>query len=241
VSRSDIRPFKNNVVNRWFCAQQVDQVILSGRFHLEQGMMAPFALPDECITVVPLGMEMPPLEPLTERPRPFRLVMVARFDRVKGHLILLDAFRRVQPAIPEVELGLIGYPAAISSAELRRAAAGLPVHIIDGPVDMQETLAGYQVGIIASTASEAVARSGLEYLNRGMPVIGTRVNSIPELVDEGVNGLLVPPDDPGALGEAMVRIYHEYTAFQAGVMRTRERYSLERMITATATIYGQLL
>lgn len=240
VSRSDIRPFKNNAVNRWFFAQQVDLVILSGRFQLEQGLMAPFAVPQECISVIPLGSEMPPLEPVKLRPRPFRFVMVARFDPVKGHRVLLDAFRLARFEMPDAELGLIGYPAAISTTELRQFARGLPVHVIDHPVNMKTTLAGYQVGIIASNASEAVARAGLEYLNRGMPVIGTRVNSIPELIDAGVNGLLVPPDDPSALAQALVKVYREYITFQAGVMRTRDLHSLERMVADTVANYGQL-
>jgi glycosyltransferase involved in cell wall biosynthesis len=241
VTRSDIRPFKNNVINRYFFAEQVDQVILSGHFHQEQGMMSPFALPEECITVIPLGIEMPPLATVSSQLDSLRLVLVGRFDPVKGHQTVLDAFRLLQREFPQTELGFIGYPATIETAELRRQAAGLPVKIIDRQVDMVSTLARYQIGIIASNASEAVPRAGLEYLSRGMPVVGTRINSIPELIEDGVNGLVVPPDDPVAMARAFIRICREYSAFESGVRLSRERYSLIKMVQATVTTYRRLL
>ncbi len=240
VTRSDIRPFRNNAANRYFFAQQVDAVILSGRFHLEQGALHAFDLPEECITVVPLGTEMLPVAPVTVTPRPFRLVMVGRFDPVKGHHNLLAAFRQALPEIPGAELGLIGYPASIDTAQLRAAAAGLPVRIIDRPVDIARELTGYQVGVVASNASEAVARAGLEYLSRGMPVIGTRINSIPELIQDGVNGLLVPPDDSVALARAILRLYREYPTFQTAVLATREQFALQGMVEHTLTVYRQV-
>ncbi len=241
VTRSDIRPFKNNAINRYFFAEQVDQVILSGQFHRDQGIMSPFALPEECITVIPLGIEMPPMESVSDQQGQLRLVLVGRFDPVKGHQTVLEAFRLLQREFPQTELGFIGYPAAIAVAELRRQAEGLPVTIIDHQVDMVSTLARYQIGVIASTDSEAVPRAGLEYLSRGMPVVGTRVNSIPELIEDGVNGLLVPPDDPEAMAGALIHICRDYDVFVAGVRRTRDRYSLMKMVQATVTTYERLL
>jgi glycosyltransferase involved in cell wall biosynthesis len=185
---------------------------------------------------------MPPIEPVSSLPPDrLRLVLVGRFDPVKGHQTVLEAFRLLQREFPQTELGFIGYPAAIDAAELRRQAAGLPVTIIDHQVDIVSTLARYQIGIIASSASEAVPRAGLEYLSRGMPVVGTRINSIPELIEDGVNGLLVPPDDPEAMAGALIRICREYGAFKEGVRRSRDRYSMMKMVQATVTTYRRLL
>ena len=54
--------------------------------------------------------------------------------------------------------------------------------------------------------SEGLPRIVIEALCRGRPVVGARTGGIPDIVEDGVNGVLVPPEDPEALADALVRV-----------------------------------
>jgi glycosyltransferase involved in cell wall biosynthesis len=73
------------------------------------------------------------------------------------------------------------------------------------------------------------------------PVVATRVSSIPEIVAEGETGLLVPPDDPDALGAALRRLLEDEELRrrfgEAGRERARAEFSVERMARRTLDVY----
>ena len=82
-------------------------------------------------------------------------------------------------------------------------------------------------------------------MSTGLPVLGSRVSAIPEVVLEGETGLLVPPGDPAALAEGMERLIMEPALREslqaAGPGMVRERFSLDRMVNETLAIYEELL
>jgi len=79
----------------------------------------------------------------------------------------------------------------------------------------------------------------------GVPVVATTVGGNPEVVEQGVTGFLVPPRDPAALAQAICRLLDspELAARfgQAGRKRVTERFSLERMVQETESLYLDLL
>jgi glycosyltransferase involved in cell wall biosynthesis len=85
----------------------------------------------------------------------------------------------------------------------------------------------------------------LEAMLAAVPVVATRVSSIPEIVGDGETGLLVPPDDPEALAAALDRVLSEETlrvAYgEAGLRRARDEFSVERMARRTLELYEQAL
>lgn len=66
------------------------------------------------------------------------------------------------------------------------------------------------------------------------PVLITRVGGLPEVVPDGRAGFVVPPEDPGALAEAVIRFYREHReeAFAKGVKEEKKKYSWDRMVEA---------
>ncbi len=78
----------------------------------------------------------------------------------------------------------------------------------------------------------------LEAMHAGLPVVASRVSSLPELVVDGETGLLVPPDDPVALAAAVAAVRPEQGA--AGRERARAEFSVARMADRTAELYGRL-
>lgn len=240
VTRSDIRPFKRNLANRYLFAYHTDHVILSGRFQTRYPGTVGGMIAQDQQDVVSLGIDLPETIPeLSDGP--FTFVLIGRFDQVKGHLIVLAAWRMIEPEIGS-RLLFVGHAARYNRQDLLGYAGPIgSVEIIDRPVDIDQVLADAHVGLITSVGSEAVVRSGLEYIRAGLPLIGTRVNAIPDLVQDGVNGMLVAPDDPISLAEAMVRMKSEYTHFRNGLLATRDEYSLERMVEKTLKIYRKVL
>ena len=81
----------------------------------------------------------------------------------------------------------------------------------------------------------------LEAMLCGLPVVATRVSSIPEIVVDGETGLLVPPDDPSALGAALQRVLADPGGLgAAGRERARTEFSVERMAGRTVDFYERL-
>jgi glycosyltransferase involved in cell wall biosynthesis len=78
----------------------------------------------------------------------------------------------------------------------------------------------------------------LEAMLAGLPVVASRVSSLPELVVDGETGSLVPPDDPGALAAAVLSVDPKQGA--AGRARARAEFSVERMASLTSALYERL-
>jgi glycosyltransferase involved in cell wall biosynthesis len=85
----------------------------------------------------------------------------------------------------------------------------------------------------------------LEAMLCGLPVVATRVSSIPEIVWDGDTGLLVPPDDPGALRAALERLLADEPLRrrlgEAGRERARTEFSVERMARRTLAVYEEVV
>jgi glycosyltransferase involved in cell wall biosynthesis len=76
------------------------------------------------------------------------------------------------------------------------------------------------------------------------PIVATRTGGIPEVVDDGVTGILVPPRDPRALAQAIVTLLADadlrQRLGQMGLQRVRERFTVERMVAGTLGVYARL-
>lgn len=87
--------------------------------------------------------------------------------------------------------------------------------------------------------------SVLEAMSFGKAVVASRVGALPEVVEEGRTGLLVPPQDPAALARAMLRFVHDpllRRAFgEAGRRVILERFCLDRWREALIGLYDDLL
>jgi glycosyltransferase involved in cell wall biosynthesis len=149
------------------------------------------------------------LEPFTVPPVPLPDVPVALFVGVLEHYKNVDglaaAWRLAAPRIEEASLRLVGKGTRIDVAEAL---------VRDHGVRWDEELSSEEVAralddawvLVLPSRSEGMGRVLVEAFCRGRAVVGTRAGSIPNLVVDGVSGLLVEPGDSAALADALVRV-----------------------------------
>ena len=97
---------------------------------------------------------------------------------------------------------------------------------------------------VMSSETEGLGTSLLDAMAAGKACIGTRVGGIPEVIEDGVTGLLVPPHDPPALAAAIVRLLKDPARRarmgEAGLARVRTQFSVEKMVEGTLSAYRRL-
>jgi glycosyltransferase involved in cell wall biosynthesis len=145
-----------------------------------------------------------PVKPLPERPQALFVGVLERYKNVDG---LAAAWRLAAPRVPDARLRVVGSGALANVVE--RLVADLPGQTSWVPHMSQEEVSAAlddSTLLVLPSRSEGMGRVVIEAFCRGRAVIGTRVGGIPDLVEDGVNGLLVDPGDPGALADAFVRV-----------------------------------
>ena len=132
-----------------------------------------------------------------------------------------------------------------ASWKRRPISAGLAdrFHLLGSVADVPAFLGGLDVAVLPSR-SEGMSNAILEYMAAGRAIVATAVGAAPELIDEDVHGLLVPPNDAAKLAEAIDRLLKNPALAQrmgeAARRRARERYSREAMVERFTDFYERL-
>jgi glycosyltransferase involved in cell wall biosynthesis len=164
-----------------------------------ESLLREYGVDPRVITVVGGGLMFDALPAVSGPAREPVITFVGReFDR-KGGPCLLAAFTLVREQIPEAELRLVGVRSAVGEAGV--TCLGL----VRGRGRMSEILRASRVFCLPSRY-EPYGFAFAEAMAHGVPCVGTTVQSIPEILDHGRAGVLVAPEDPGALAVALVRL-----------------------------------
>ncbi len=161
------------------------------------------------------------------------VVKVARLAPVKGHPVLLRAMAEVRRRVPGAVLVLVGNPWKGQVELLKNLAGELGLEkavVITGRRDdVGRFISAAAVCVSSSLGSEENSRAVGEYMAGGRPVVATRVGVIPEMVEDGVTGLLVPPGDPAALAGAISALLEDRERAErmgeAGRLRAEREFS----------------
>jgi len=168
--------------------------------------------------------------------------VVARLEPEKGHPTLLEAWPAVLERVPNAWLLVVGEGSRCEALGAQARELG-----IDGRVvftgrrdDVPAVTAALDVAVLPSYR-EAQGLSILEALALSRPVVASDVGGIPEVIEDGVTGLLVPPHDADALGGAIVRLLTDHPfadmVARAGHDMVHDRFCVELMVTAIESIY----
>lgn len=170
------------------------------------------------------------------------LACIGTFERKKGQDVLLDAFRRIAPEDPDLRLALVGGTGAALPA-LRATAARLHdrIHIFPD-CDHAGALAILSRAelMVHPARQEPFGLVILEAASLDVPVIACKVGGIPEIIEDGRSGRLVPPDDPGALAAAITAALADMDTMHAYAARLRDDAETQFSWARTAAAYARL-
>ncbi len=243
--RVDMRPVRADPLNRWLYTRVLSGVVASNSA-IERSLRERLG-PRLRVATIPGGVDPDRFSPqgpaadvraeLGFPPDAFLVGILGRLGRVKGHDDFLEAARRAAPEAPRARFVILAKEPGPRERELRERVDADPV--LRGVVgflghrpDLPAVLRAFDLGVVASTGSEANCRAGLEWMASGVPLVATRVGVLPDLVEEGVTGLGVAPRRPSALGGKIVYLAGRPDEARrmgaAARARVLERFTLER-------------
>ncbi len=165
---------------------------------------------------------------------------------VKGHPWLIECAPRVTREFPAVRFVLVGDGARRAQFEQQVSSLGLAQNFLflGSRADIPDILAACDIAVLPSRA-EGLSNALLEYLAAGLPTIASRVGGNSEVVEDGANGFLVPPDDSEALGVALLKMLRDPELMRRFGERGREfvvqNFSFERLVREVDALYTALL
>ena len=251
-------PIKNTVyrrVERGLARLTTRLIAVSDRVKLD---LIEFGVaPPGKIDVIPLGLELSPflncgaLRGSFKRelglPESALLVgIVSRIFAVKNHALFVDAAARVTKEIPEARFVVVGDGALRADTEKRARRLGLDGRVIftgwrrDLPAIYADMAA-----LVISSNNEGTPFSAIEAMAASVPVVGTRVGGMPDLIREGTTGILVPPRDADAMSAALISLLKDadrrHRMGDAARDDVETRFNLGRMLSETHALYEACL
>lgn len=198
-------------------------------------------VPAHRVEVIPNGVEIP-AETADPARRPARGIVVANLIGYKGHADLIEALALL-PAPPRVCLVGDGPERERLTRLIAERGLGEVVRLAGAVPDARAVLRDYQFAVLPSH-SEGLPNAVLEAMAAGLPVVATAVGGVPEIVEDGVTGLLVPPRAPAELAVAIRRLAEEPLLRQRMGRAGRtavERSSVEDCAARHEAVYRALL
>jgi glycosyltransferase involved in cell wall biosynthesis len=187
---------------------------------------------------------------------------VGRLEPEKGHQTLLDAWPLVLERVPEARLLIVGEGSRRRALEDQAEALGIMGEACSGDTcvgqrharpgakviftglrdDIPAVTAALDVAVLPSYR-EAQGMVILEAMALRRPVVATNVGGIPEMIEHGRTGLLVPPHDERALADAIALLLVDHPLAdmlaRAGHDQAHERFCIELMVQAIQTLYDE--
>jgi glycosyltransferase involved in cell wall biosynthesis len=178
--------------------------------------------------------------------------IVGRLDAWKGQEVFLRAMAQVGDVVPQAKGIVVGEVAAEHPGyldvllALRNELALADRVVFSGfRMDVPVVMSALDILVLASTSPEPFGRVLIEAMAAGKPVVATDAGAAREIIEDGVQGLLVPPGESEAMARAIIYLLtHGGTAIlmgQKGQARVRERFSAQQYADNVQSVYRELL
>jgi glycosyltransferase involved in cell wall biosynthesis len=172
---------------------------------------------------------------------------VAMLRHAKGHRVLLQAMPEILRRQPRAVFLWVGDGVGRALLQQEVAAAGLwaKVHMVGFREDIPACLAAMDMIVQPSIRSDGVPQVVLQALAMCKPVVASAAGGIPEVIEHERTGVLVPPNDPQALADGVLRVLDDPRSAaiwaQTGRQLIQDHYGLDQAIDRTAAVYTAVL
>jgi L-malate glycosyltransferase len=199
----------------------------------------------DLIECIPNGVDTAYFTPHTA-PVYMRITTVGRLDHMKGVGVLIEAFARLREQQGQAELYIIGDGPDRGSLQRLAGELGLGACVVFTGESTRVVDYLRQTSVFAlPSLSEGLSNVVLEAMACGLPVVATRAGGTPEIITDGVNGILVAPEDPEELAHALLSVLSDRVlAIRLGDSARRtavERFSLASVARRYADLYHTLM
>ena len=211
------------------------------RFQVER-----VGIPERKLVTIHYGLDALPEawgeNPADDVPRDAVVVLaVCRLEPQKGIDVAVRAVARLREREPRAHLVVLGEGAERPRLEGLAQELKVPLYLPGRVPDVAAWLRRAAV-LVHPVRWEGFGLAVLEAMLACLPVVASRVSSLPELVADGETGLLVPPDDPEALAAGLGSVLGDPAELGAAARRrAQERFSVARMTEATLDVYETVL
>jgi glycosyltransferase involved in cell wall biosynthesis len=232
------QPFRFELVKqlRSMTSRRADRVIVASRFFA--GIVAGWGVPPQRVEIVPNALEPLPEGPAAELP-PFggrTLVVAARLTALKR----IDGLIRLVSRRGDLRLVVVGDGPERGRLEALADEIKVRERVIFTGAVPRANVAGYlraADALVVNSPNESFSFSVLEGFAAGVPVVACAGGAIPELVEDGQNGLLYPPEDLSALSNTLERLFSDpglRAALVAGGRESvRDRFRWDSLVERT--------
>lgn len=218
-------------------------------------MIEDFSVPHERIRLVPRSVDLERfryLDPKTKRKEDFNVAIIGRITPLKGHLHFIKAMARISRFLPRLKIWIVGdAPASKESYKeevqvlVRRLGLWHCTEFLGAQRDIPGILAHLDLVVLATTTHEAFGRVVVEAMACGVPVVATKVGGVVDIIEDGKNGILVPPADSKSMADAIMRIFEDVDLAaqlaENAYAKVKEKYNVELMVKNTLDVYRDAL
>ena len=243
---------KKNSFSRWKY-KAADCVVCSS--NAIRAMVIDDGIPEDRAVTVYEGVDVdrivaiPPADVHAELWLPPRAPVVGNVAALvahKGQRYLIESVPAIVHALPDVQVLIFGEGELRPQLQRQIKTLGLEHNV---------RLVGFQPNVLAliksldvfvmSSITEGLGTSILDAMAASKAVVATEAGGMPEVIEHGVTGLVVPVQKPAAMAEAILRLLNDASLRsrmgQAGLERVRARFSVERMVDETLAVYERVV
>ena len=175
--------------------------------------------------------------------------IISRLSPVKDHQTFLKAAAILTKRYANVQFLISGEEAQFSHEDLFRVARKLNIQdkviFLDRQDNIKKLIGILDIGVVASKGSEVICRISVEYMAMGKPQVVTSINVLPEIIEDGKNGFIVPPGDAIAMAEKLSHLIdnHDLRIRMGNQARqiAETKYSYSALIDKTLKVYQKTL
>lgn len=257
--RGDVRPPRNDIYNRFLYDINYTDGIICTTGKLRQSYLETFGIDENRITAIPAGVDskyfgyLPDSKDLRRKymipDNATTVTLLGRLDPVKGHDIFIRAAGGVKANPEDIYFIIAGEECNVNIGNLKdlisKHCPKCNFKFFGLVDDVRDIIGITDIAVIPSQDSEMIARSALEFMAAGKPVIASNINALAETIKHGKGGYVVEKGDISRWANYITElinnpeIRHKYGNYNRNL--TVENFSLHRWASDTLDFYQQII